>query len=275
MKSQSEAQPRKSVLAIAAHPDDIEFMMAGTLLALRARGWEAHYFNVSDGAAGSTTETPANTAKIRLAEAKASCRLGGFKHHPPIIGDLGIYHDQRQIAKTVAVVRAARPSVILTQSPQDYMEDHQNATRLAVTGGFCRGMKNAPCMPKRPPCFENVAVYHAMPYGLRDGLGKLLHSGLWVDIAEHIDSKRELLAAHKSQKQWLDATQGMDSYLQTMADLCGTMGKMSGKFKFAEGWRKHNFLGFASDAAFDPLRDALADISVVDKKYSKWLDAGL
>jgi hypothetical protein len=50
------------------------------------------------------------------------------------------------------------------------------------------------------------------------------------------------------------------------------MGEMSGTFACAEGWRKHNPLGFASDPAFDPLRDALKDISLIDKKYRKWLD---
>lgn len=188
------------------------------------------------------------------------------------MSDLRVAYVEEQMARTIAVVRAARPSIILTQSPQDYMEDHQNATRLAVTAGFCRSMKNAPCRPKRPAYFKDVAVYHAMPYGLRDGLGKLLHSGLWVDVSKYIKAKRELLAYHQSQKLWLDATQGMDSYLQTMFDLCSTMGKMSGKYKLAEGWRKHNLLGFASDAAFDPLRDALRDISTADKKYVKWLD---
>lgn len=266
------ADARKTVLAVAAHPDDIEFMMAGTLLALRERGWEVHYFNVSNGNAGSTIATPAQTAKIRLAEAKASCRLGGFVHHPPITDDLGIFYEPAQLAKAIAVVRAARPSIVLTQSPRDYMEDHQNATRLAVAAAFCRGMKNAPCAPKRAPYFEDVAVYHAMPYGLRDGLGKLVRSGLWVDVSKHLDRKRDLLACHESQKLWLDETQGLDSYLQTMVDLCASMGKMSGKYKFAEGWRRHNALGISSDANFDPLAAALADVSLKDRKYAKWLD---
>ncbi|MCD8349765.1 MAG: PIG-L family deacetylase [Planctomycetaceae bacterium] len=266
------AQARKSVLAIAAHPDDIEFMMAGTLLALRAHGWEVHYCNVSDGCAGSTIETPARTAKIRLGEAKASCKAGGFIHHAPVARDLRVAYIEEQIAKVTGIVRSARPSIILTQSPQDYMEDHQNATRLAVTAGFCRGMKNAPCLPRRAPYFDDVAVYHAMPYGLRDGLGKLVRSGLWVNVGEYIEVKRELLGCHKSQKVWLDETQGMDSYLQTMVDLCAGMGAMSNKYRFAEGWRKHNLLGFASNPAFDPLQEALTDIALVDKKYAKWLD---
>ncbi|MCD8138461.1 MAG: PIG-L family deacetylase [Planctomycetaceae bacterium] len=272
-KSTPHSTRSKRVLAIAAHPDDIEFMMAGTLLALRDRGWEVHYFNVSNGCAGSTSETRADTAKIRYAEARDSCRKAGFIHHAPIANDLGIAYMEEQIARTIAVVRAASPTIILTQSPQDYMEDHQNATRLAVTAGFSRGMKNAPCRPKRAPYFENVAIYHAMPYGLRDGLGKLLHSGLWIDIAEHIEQKRDLLACHASQKRWLDATQGMDSYLQTMVDLCSAMGTMSKKYALAEGWRKHNLLGFSSDQAFDPLQEALSDISVVDTEYMQSLDA--
>ncbi len=40
---------RPRVLAIGAHPDDIEFMMAGTLLCLRLKGWEVHYLNIADG----------------------------------------------------------------------------------------------------------------------------------------------------------------------------------------------------------------------------------
>ncbi|MEO8269951.1 MAG: PIG-L family deacetylase [Aureliella sp.] len=41
--------PIRSVLAIAAHPDDIEFVMAGTLLQLSQRGWQVHYFNIANG----------------------------------------------------------------------------------------------------------------------------------------------------------------------------------------------------------------------------------
>jgi LmbE family N-acetylglucosaminyl deacetylase len=43
-----------SVIAIAAHPDDIEFVMAGTLLLLGEAGWDLHYLNLSSGNLGST-----------------------------------------------------------------------------------------------------------------------------------------------------------------------------------------------------------------------------
>lgn len=275
-KKSENAAPRvkpNCVMAIAAHPDDIEFAMAGTLLALRDLGWEVHYFNVSNGNVGSMTLTRAQTGKIRLKEAKAVCKLAGFTHHPPIVDDLGIAYETKQLARVTAAVRVARPAIILTQSLDDYAEDHESATRLAVGAAFCKSMKNSPCLPMRAPYFGDAAVYHAMPHGLRDAMGKRLRSGLWVDVGDYLDEKKKLLACHKSQKEWLDATQGMDSYLLTMEELCRAMGKMSGKFAFAEGWRRHNLLGFAADLSRDPLRDALAGRALTDKKYAAWLDA--
>ena len=68
--------------------------------------------------------------------------------------------------------------------------------------------------------------------------------------------KRALLACHASQKDWLDATQGMDAYLDDMERLSREVGTMSGRFEFAEGWRRHSHLGFGPED-FDPLQDLL------------------
>ena len=59
------------VLAIAAHPDDIEIFMAGTLLRLAAAGWELHYFNLSCGNGGSLEMDGETAARVRLEEARA------------------------------------------------------------------------------------------------------------------------------------------------------------------------------------------------------------
>ena len=47
-----------AAMAIGAHPDDIEFYMAGTLLLLKKAGYEIHYLNVASGNCGSTKPTP-------------------------------------------------------------------------------------------------------------------------------------------------------------------------------------------------------------------------
>lgn len=259
-------------MAIVAHPDDIEFGMTGTMLALAERGWEVHYMNISNGCGGSLVTSPEETARIRTAEAEESCKLGGFIFHPPITGDLLIAHIPEQIAKVLSAIRIANPSIILTQSPCDYMEDHMNASRLAVTAAFAKGFTNTDCIPPRPPAPGNVVIYHGMPHGLRDPLGKLVHSGLWVNIEKYIEKKKQLLSCHRSQKEWLDATQGMNSYVQTMVDLNAAMGKMSGEYRYAEGWRRHNPLGYSSDTSWDPLADALDDISTIDLNYADWLN---
>lgn len=263
---------QKTVLAVAAHPDDIEFAMAGTLLMLQERGWEVHYLNLGSGSGGSAERSPAEMERIRKREAKAACASAGFAWHAPITRDLTILYTPEQLARVVSTVRQVKPSVILTQSLQDYMEDHQNTARLAATAGFCKGSTNAPCKPARPLFSGVTVVYHALPHGLRDAMGKLQHAGIWVDVSAKMEAKTAMLACHASQGQWLADTQGMDSYTQHMVDFTAAMGRMSGKYPFAEGWRRHNPLGYSPDPAFDPLREALSGHVSADKKYAKWLD---
>jgi LmbE family N-acetylglucosaminyl deacetylase len=177
------------------------------------------------------------------------------------------------LRRLAAVIRRVRPTIVLTHSPEDYMEDHMNTSRLAVTAAFTRGMPNFRTIPKADPVSADVTVYHAMPHGLRDGLGRRVLAGLFVDTTEVHGIKRTALAAHESQKSWLDASQGMDSYLRIMDDLSLAVGGMSGTFKHAEGWRRHLHLGFCSADA-DPLRDALGKRCLVNRTYVKLLEKG-
>ncbi|OHB79103.1 MAG: hypothetical protein A2W31_17745 [Planctomycetes bacterium RBG_16_64_10] len=132
-----------------------------------------------------------------------------------------------------------------------------NACRLAVTAAFCRGMPNFPVDPPTPPVTRDVTIYHAQPHGNCDGLRRPVRPDLLVDIASVIDQKVAMLAHHRSQKAWLDESQRMDSYLHTMKDFARELGRMSGRFEYAEGWRRHSHWGFcAADA--DPLWQALA-----------------
>ena len=136
------------------------------------------------------------------------------------------------------------------------MEDHTNACRLAVTAAFSRGMPNFPVVPPRPAVDQDVTVYHAQPHGNCDPLGQPIHPRIFVDISSVIDRKAQMLSLHRSQKDWLDESQGMDSYVETMRQLSREVGKLSGKFTYAEGWRQHLHLGFCAPDD-DPLAKAL------------------
>jgi len=65
-----------AALAIAAHPDDIEFLFAGTMLLLAERGWDLHYMNLADGSRGSTTLDNETCAATRLKEAQRRNQMG-------------------------------------------------------------------------------------------------------------------------------------------------------------------------------------------------------
>ena len=90
-----------------------------------------------------------------------------------------------------------------------------------------------------------MTIYHASPHGLRDGLRRRVIPGAFVDTTTVHDRKRAALACHASQQEWLDATQGMNNYVQTMDEFSRTMGTLSRRFQHAEGWRRHLHLGSA------------------------------
>jgi LmbE family N-acetylglucosaminyl deacetylase len=79
-----------------------------------------------------------------------------------------------------------------------------------------------------------------------------------VDISPVLDRKRAALACHRSQREWLDASQGLDSYVTAMADMAREVGQWSGRFQHAEGWIRHSHLGFCGPEDH-PLRDLLGD----------------
>lgn len=246
----------RRVFAVAAHPDDIEFGMAGTLILLARAGCEVHYMNIANGSCGSAELDAATLVSIRLREARRAATRIGAVFHPPLVPDLEILYEKPLLARMGAVMREVAPEILLVPSPQDYMEDHMNACRLAVSAAFARGMRNFPVDPPREPIDGDVAVYHAQPHGNRDPLNRPVKPDFLVDIGSVIEAKAAMLAEHKSQKEWLDRSQGIDAYVNTMKDLAGEMGALTGRCEFAEGWRKHNPRGFCAPEA-DPLGDLL------------------
>ena len=142
--------PKSVAIAIGAHPDDIEFYMAGTLLLLQRAGWEIHYLNVANGCCGSVQYNACQLARIRLDEAKRAAKVLGAHFHPPICNDMEIVYDLKLVRRIAAVIREVKPTVILTHPPVDYMEDHTNTCRIVVTAAFAHAMPNFRSLPPRP-----------------------------------------------------------------------------------------------------------------------------
>jgi len=263
----------KTAIAIFAHPDDIEFVAAGTLLLLKQAGWEIHYLNVSAGDGGSMLFDAQQTIEVRGKEGRTAASILGAKFHPSLAKDLQIFYEIEILRRLTALIREVKPNIVLTHSPEDYMEDHMNTSRLAVTAAFARGIPNFGSQPPMSAIEGDVTVYHAMPHGLCDPLRRRIFPGAYVNTTRVHSVKREALAAHKSQKDWLDKSQGMDSYLVTMDETSLEVGRMSGQFLHAEGWRRHLHLGFSAKD-IDPLAEALGADYLLNQAYEDALRRG-
>ena len=112
---------KKRAFAVAAHPDDVEFVMAGTLILLRNAGYEIHIMNLANGCCGSSEHNATNTARIREKEALAAADSIGAEFHPSLVNDLEIFYDRETLARLSAVMREVAPEILLVHAPSDYM----------------------------------------------------------------------------------------------------------------------------------------------------------
>ena len=258
----------KTALAVGAHPDDVEFMMAGTLSLLKDAGYEPHILTAANGSCGTAEYTAEEIIHIRRGEATNAAAAMGATYHPGLVNDIEIYYEDALLRRVTAIVREVKPKIVLAPSPNDYMEDHQNSSRLIVSACFCRGMRNFVSDPPLDPIGNDVFLYHANPYGNRDGMRNRVVPELFVDVSERIDLKGQMLRCHESQKNWLDVSQGMDSYITTMQGICKDIAGMcpTGAMEYAEGFRRHLHLGLSAQDE-DRLSDVLGDRVAVNEDY--------
>lgn len=167
-----EATPARVVLAIGAHPDDIEIGCGGTLLAHRAAGDEVVLLTLSKGAHGGQRE-------VRMEEArKAALMLGGTL----VFGDLpdtSIQVDRSSIALIEDVVRRCKPSVVYTHSQNDLHQDHR-----AVHEATLIAARQVPTM----------LCYQAPSTNIQ------FCPRRFEDVGAHLQGKLELLGCYRSQE---------------------------------------------------------------------------
>ena len=252
--------PQQTVLAVCAHPDDIELNMAGTLIRLAQAGFAPHMMNLSHSNLDSNEMQEDEVRRMRRREAEAAAELIGATYHPPIVDDLMIFYEDRLLRKMSSVVRAVRPSIVLLPSLNDYMEDHTNTARLVVTACFSRAMRHYVSDPPRDATDQDVYLYHAQPHLNHDGMRQRVVPELIVNIDDVIDLKKRMLSCHESQRQWLDETQGLDDYVESMLKTSAEVARMSDQdaWQYAEGWRPHSHVGFSA-TDLDLLSDVLAN----------------
>jgi N-acetylglucosamine malate deacetylase 1 len=235
----------KRVLAIGAHPDDVEFLIAGTLALLRAKGWEVHIATMTPGDCGSETLGPEEISAVRRKEAADAAAVLEGEYHCLECRDGVIPYDAETIFKTVALVRKVRPRLVFALSPQDYMIDHEVASALARNAAFMSGVPNWKTEPY-PPFRPVPYVYYADPLELKDLFGAAVRPTNVVDVSSVIETKSKMLACHASQRDWLLKHHGIDEYINAMYETGRQRGKPIGA-EYAEGFRQHLGHGYPQD----------------------------
>ena len=210
------------VLAIGCHPDDIEIGCAGTLAKYKKAGHDVMICHVANGNMGHKVIQPDELREVRIAEAKASGELIGAEVITCDIGDLLVYNQEKsQRDKVVEVIRYARPDVILTHSPCDYMPDHVAVSNLVFDASFAATL---PHYETETPYHENITPIYYMDHLA----GVNFTPTEYVDITDTLDIKLEMLEKHVSQMKWMRDHDHIDfaEFVRTCARFrglqCGT-----------------------------------------------------
>jgi LmbE family N-acetylglucosaminyl deacetylase len=247
-----------NVLAFFAHPDDAEFLCAGSLAHLADRGAKIRIVTMTAGDCGSAVLPATRIARLRLREAHRAAKIIGAESSCLFERDLNIFYDKRSLAKVMEAVRAADPTLVFTHSPVDYMVDHETASRLCQTACFGAMAPNfrTGMQPAAKPLRAVPHLYYAQPFGGRDILGHEIPSSIFVDISGTSARKEQMLACHESQRAFLSAQQGISDTIGMARAMATRAGSVAG-WEQAEGFRQHLGQGFPQD---DALRRLLGEL---------------
>jgi len=222
-------QDKSRILAVGSHPDDLEILCAGTLAKYAASGHYVAMACVANGNVGHMYIKPPELAKIRDAEAREAAAVIGAEFFALDVPDLMVGHDPDLHFRMVDVIRTAKPDIIITHSPEDYMLDHVATGKLVYDCSFSASVPN---------WRTNVEYYPVVPavFYMDTLAGVNFLPTEYVDISDTIDTKKKMLACHESQVSWLRDHDHIDimDFMETMARFRG----LQCGVKYAEGFRK-------------------------------------
>ncbi len=216
------------VLAIGAHPDDLEMLAGGTLAKYAQRGDEVIMAVATDGAAGHTEIPPDELRAIRHEEAKNAAKVIGAEFLWLGFPDELLGEDIATRLRVVDAIRVAKPDFILTHAPNDYHPDHRAVSRLVFDASFVSQLPNIPT--------EHPAHPNAQPVVYMDtSVGVDFLPTEYVDITETYAIKKRMLECHECQIKWIQDYGGvhpveiMDVMARWRGHQCGV--------RYAEGFR--------------------------------------
>lgn len=199
------------VLAVGAHPDDLEILTGGTLARFAREGHEVVMCHATLGDKGSFVHTSEEVSGIRLAEARRAAEICGAEHATLSFADGEVNAaDPAQQRAVVELIREVRPELILTHSLGDYHADHNEISRLVFD---CSFHATLPLYLTGKPHHDAVVPI----FFIETVAGVGFNPTEYVDISGVIDVKVAMFEAHESQLTWLRDHDGVDIVEQLRA----------------------------------------------------------
>jgi LmbE family N-acetylglucosaminyl deacetylase len=203
------------VLAVAAHPDDVELLCAGTLGLLRRAGHELRLAHMTVGDKGGQ-QPPEELARIRGAEAASAARVLAAETFGGICGDLELYAVEAHARRIEEILGEFEPDVVLTHAANDYHPDHRITSLLVREGAAAADPQPAVVY------MDTVAGIDFVPE-------------LYTDISEMVELKKEMLRCHVSQVQWMATYRHTD--MEYLIEWTGRARGLQCGYRYAEGYR--------------------------------------
>jgi LmbE family N-acetylglucosaminyl deacetylase len=243
-----------TIVAIHAHPDDIEFLAAGTLAGLSRRGIRVILATMTAGDCGTVAQDAEEISQIRVREAASSAALVGARYYCLGFKDMAIFSDDPSRRRITEFLRAIRPTIVITSSPEDYMADHEATAILVRDACFAAALPNYATRHQTPatPLPEIPALYFMDPIGGVDRYQREVIPDFVVDIEENFDLKIAMLMEHKSQKEWLRVRHGIDNYVSIMQKWTRERGALAG-IRIGEGFRQYKGHPYPQDERLQDL----------------------
>ena len=191
------------ILAVGAHPDDVEIRCGGTLACYAQAGHHVMIAHATNGEKGHVTIPPPELAKIREKEARAAAAVIGAEVFWLNFPDAELFYDKETRLVFVDMLRQARPDIILTHWYEAYHPDHMITCQLVCGASY---ISTVPHIKTNHPPYKNIPkiYYFEVDYSVEAAAAK------YVDVTEVYDLKRKMLAAHQSQFVWLKENHDID-----------------------------------------------------------------
>lgn len=178
------------ILAIGAHPDDVELGAAGTLLLQISKGNSVAICDLTEGELGTR-----GSAELRKIEAATSAKMLGINHRVNLGLKDGFFEsDEESLKKLVTVIRHFKPRVVLANAVKDRHPDHGKGASFASKACFLAGLRKIETEyeGKNQEAFRPDLVYHYIQ-------DRFIVPDLVFDISDFFEQKMQAVLAFKSQ----------------------------------------------------------------------------